>query len=510
VTASRSPVVPVPAAVNPHAPALDDLTRQRTWEELADRCARAARLLRHGLGLAPDDHAAIVMDNRAEFVELVLGAILAGVWITPINRHLGPEEIAYVIRDSGAKALFCDPAHEDLARRSPAPVVLAAGAELDAALAASSAEPMPLDGPAGAPMIYTSGTTGRPKGVKRARPASLGAALDGMGVAGRRLGLDGRGPHLVTGPLYHAAPLLFALYDQRNGAPMVVMPSWDDARVLPLLAEREIRHTHMVPTMFVRLLRLPAAVRERFDPGALRLVLHGAAPIAPDVKRSMIEWWGPVLVEYWGATEGGVCTLVDSADWRAHPGTVGRATPAFEVFAVDAAGARLPAGATGVLYCRHTSGTDVFEYHGAPEKTAACHLAPGVFTTGDVGRVDADGWVYLSDRQANTIISGGVNIYPAEIEQVLQQHPAVADVGVFGIPDDEWGETVKAAVELMDGRRPSPELAADILAFGRQRLAGYKIPRTLDFVDRLPRDPTGKLRIRLLRDPYWRDRGRSI
>ncbi len=508
--AARASIIPATARATPGGLALDDLTRQRTWEDLAERCTRIARLLRDGLGLRPDEHAAVLMGNRVEFVELVLGAILAGVWITPINRHLAPEEIAHVVADSGAKVLFCDPAHDDLARRLPAPSVLAAGSELDAAIATASAEGMPLDGPAGATMIYTSGTTGRPKGVKRSRPASLGDALDAMGASGRRLGLDGSGPHLVTGPLYHAAPLLFALYDQRNGAPIVIMPAWDDAQALRLIEERAIRHTHMVPTMFVRLLRLAAPVREGFDPGALRLVLHGAAPVAPDVKRRLIDWWGPVLVEYWGATEGGVCTLVDSTGWLAHPGTVGRAIPAFEVFAVDAAGARLPAGETGVLYCRHASAADVFEYHGAPDKTAACHLAPGVFTTGDIGRVDAEGYVYLSDRQASTIISGGVNIYPAEIEQVLQQHPAVADVGVFGVPDEEWGEAVKAAIELADGWRPSPQLTAEILAFGRQRLARYKIPGSIDFVDRLPRDPTGKLRIRVLRDPYWKGRDRSI
>jgi long-chain acyl-CoA synthetase len=266
----------------------------------------------------------------------------------------------------------------------------------------------------------------------------------------------------------------------------------------------------MVPTMFVRLLRLPAAVRGRAGLRALRLVLHGAAPIAADVKRRMIDWWGPILVEYWGATEGGVCTLADSAEWLARPGTVGRALPSFDVFAVDAGGAPLPAGETGVLYCRHISSANVFEYHGAPEKTAACHIAPGVFTTGDVGRVDADGYVYLSDRTSNMIISGGVNIYPAEVEAVLQQHPAVADTGVFGVPDEEWGEAVRAAVELVGGWQPSPELAADILDLGRRHLAGYKVPRSIDFVDQLPRDPTGKLRIRMLRDPYWKDRDRKI
>jgi long-chain acyl-CoA synthetase len=359
-------------------------------------------------------------------------------------------------------------------------------------------------------MFYTSGTTGRPKGVKRARVPQLGAALTAMGAAGATLGLDGSGPHLVTGPLYHAAPLLFAMYDQANGASLVIMPRWDDTHALELLADKAIQHTHLVPTMFVRLLRLPEARRQAFDPSRLRLVLHGAAPIAPTVKQRMIDWWGPVLVEYWGATESGVCTLVDSAAWLDHPGTVGRPIPTFEVFAVDDDGGRLPPGAVGALYCRHRHRTDVFEYHRAPQKTAAAYLEPGVFTLGDVGHVDADGYVYLSDRRSNMIVSGGVNIYPAEVEQTLQQHPAVADVAVFGIPDDEWGESVKAAVELMDGVAASTELEADIIAFGRRHLAHYKVPRSIDFEERLPRHPTGKLHVRMLREPYRKERVRQI
>jgi long-chain acyl-CoA synthetase len=498
------------ARTNPNGIALDDLTRQRTWAELADRCTRIAHLLRDVLRLRPNDHAAMLMGNRVEGVELALGAILAGVWFTPINHHLQAAEIAYIIADSGALVLFADAAHETIARQSPAPRIVLAGAELDAALASVSDEPMPLDGPAGATMIYTSGTTGRPKGVKRARPATLGAALSAAAAAGTAIGLDGSGPHLVTGPLYHAASLSLPIYDQLNGAPLIIMPRWDAAQTLALIQERAIRHTHLVPTMCVRLLRLEDEVRHAFDPSSLRLVLHGAAPIAPAVKQRMIEWWGTILVEYWGATEGGVCTLVDAADWLAHPGTVGRAIANFEVFAVDACGRRLPAGEAGVLYCRHRHLTQVFEYHGAPEKTAASYLEPGVFTTGDVGRVDADGYVYLTDRAASLIISGGVNIYPAEIEQVLQQHPAVADACVFGIPDDEWGEAVKAAVELIDGRQPSPGIEADILEFARARLAGYKVPRSIDFERQLPRHPTGKLHTRLLRERYWKGRERNI
>lgn len=498
------------AKTNPQGLALDDLTRQRTWAELADRCARIAHLLRDVLEVRPNEHAAMLMGNRAESVELTLGAILAGVWLTPINHHLQAAEVAYIIEDSGARVLFADAEHEAIARRSAAPRIVLIGAELDAALAAVSDEPLPLSGPAGATMIYTSGTTGRPKGVKRARPATLGAALAAAAAAGRALGLDGSGAHLVTGPLYHAAPLLFAVYDQLNGAPIVIMPRWDAAGMLSLVQERAVRHTHLVPTNFVRLLRVEDDVRRAFDVSSLRLVLHGAAPIAPAVKYRMIEWWGPILVEYWGATEGGFCTLVDSADWLAHPGTVGRATANFEVFAVDAHGRRLRPGEVGMLYSRHKYLDRVFEYHGAAEKTAASHLEPGVFTTGDVGRVDADGYVYLTDRAASVIVSGGVNLYPAEIEQVLQQHPAVADACVFGIPDDEWGESAKAAVELIDERRASPGLAADILEFARARLAGYKVPRSIDFVRQLPRHPTGKLHARLLRDRYWKGRERNI
>ena len=498
------------AAANPNALALDDLTRQCTWAELIDRITRIAHLLRDGFGLRPDDHAASLLGNRVEAIELTLGAILAGIWLTPINHHLQADEITYIVADSGARVLFTDSQHEAVARQSAAPNIVRVGDELDRALAAVSDYPMPLSGPAGATMIYTSGTTGRPKGVKRARAASLGAALSAASAAGMTLGLNGSGPHLITGPAYHAAPLLFAVYDQINGAPIVLMPHWDAAQALRLIEERGIRHTHLVPTMFVRLLRLEEPLRKAFDPSALRLVLHGAAPVAAPVKQAMIEWWGEVLVEYWGATEGGVCTLVSSADWLAHPGTVGRATPNFEVLAVDDAGNRLPPGAVGALYCRHKQLARPFEYHNAAEKTAASYLEPGVFTIGDIGRVDADGYVYLTDRKSNLIISGGVNIYPAEVEHVLQQHPAVADAGVFGIPDDEWGEVVKGAVELIDGLRPSAQLEAEILAFARQHLASYKVPRSLDFEERLPRHPTGKLYIRRLRDRYWQGRERKI
>ncbi len=504
---------------DPSGLALDDLTRKRTWAELADRSARIARLLREDLGLAPGDHAAVLMANRVECVELMLGAIHAGVWLTPINWHLNREEIAYVVADSTARVVFTDAGHEATARACGPEAVLVAGEELDAAIASARDEPMDPEGPAGGPMIYTSGTTGRPKGVRRYRPPTLERALAAQRAGGAAIGLDGAGPHLVTGPGYHAAPLMFAVYDQMNGAPIVIVPSWNDAQALQLLQEREIAHTHLVPTMFVRLLRLPDEARTGFHAPALRLVLHGAAPVSRAVKQRMIDWWGPVLVEYWGATESGVITLASSQEWLEHPETVGRVLPSFEVFAVDDEGRRLPPGATGLLYARHHEIDELFEYHEDPDKTAASKLpgdaAAGAFTIGDIGRVEADGFVYLADRQSHTIISGGVNIYPAEIEHVLQEHPSVADVAVFGVPDDEWGESVKAAVELVAGAAPaSPEqeaaLAAELLAFARERLAGYKVPRSIDFEEALPRHSSGKLYVRTLREKYWAGRERRI
>jgi len=503
------------ASRDPDGLAVDDFTRTRTWSQLLERCIRTARFLRDEQGLSPDDHVAILMENRVEVVELILGGIMAGIWVTPINWHLSEDEIAYVVKDSGAKVIFTDDHYLEIAQsiemESPeSSRIVVAGDELDRLLAATSNEPLDLAGPAGGNMIYTSGTTGRPKGVKRTRQPNLEAAMNFLGEYGVRVGLDGSGPHLITGPMYHAAPLMFAIYDNANGAPLVIMPRWDDEQALELIMEREIAHLHMVPTMFVRLLRLSEQTKAKFSAPKLKLVLHGAAPVSVEVKQEMIAWMGEKLVEYWGATEGGVNTLIDSAQWLAHPGSVGTTLPDFEVFAVDPEGNRLPHGETGDLYCRHKRLDRVFEYHGDPEKTESAYLEKGVFTIGDIGWVEANGHVFLADRKSNMIISGGVNIYPREIEQVLALHPAISDVGVFGIPDDEWGESVKAAVELRKGFVASANLESEILDFARERLARYKVPRTIDFEDTLPRESTGKLYIRRLRDRYWEGRGRRI
>ena len=453
----------------------------------------------------------MIVGNRVEFIELSLGALIAGVWLTPVNWHLTAEEAGYIVDDSESTLVLADPDYEDTARAAAGDrPVLVLGDELDAALDAAGTEDFDRQGLAGGSMLYTSGTTGRPKGVKRATQSTIDRQLSLSRLTGPIIGLDGGGPHLVTGPLYHAAPLGFATIDLLNGGPLVVMPRWDDAQALELIESRRIRNSHLVPTMFVRLLRQPDEVREAFDPSSLATVLHGAAPVSVPVKTRMIDWWGPVLVEYWGASEGGVVTMVGSQDWLAHPGTVGRAVPSYEVFAADPEGRRLAAGHNGTLWCHNQLSDKIFEYHNAPDKTASAFREPGTYTIGDIGRVDEDGWVYLADRAANMIISGGVNIYPAEIEQVLIEHEAVADAAVFGIPDDEWGESVKAAVELIDGFVASPGLEADILTFAREHLAGYKVPRSIDFLDELPRHPTGKLYTRLLRDAYWKDTDRSI
>lgn len=502
------------ARERPNELAIDDGTRTRTFAELVDRIALFAAFLQDEAGFVPGDHLSLLMGNRVEGIELLLGGIFAGQWVTPINWHLAEEEIEYVVQDSGSRLIVTDERYAPMAHRiaaaTPGLRVVEVGAELDGLLAGVDARPIDLDGPAGGNMIYTSGTTGRPKGVKRAAPATVRGALDLHVQMGLNIELDGRGPHLITGPMYHAAPLMFAIYDNANGAPIVIMPKWDEEIALDIIEHREIAHVHFVPTMFVRLLRLSDERRASFRAPSLRKVLHGAAPVSEAVKHRMIEWWGPILLEYWGGTEGGVNTLIDSEDWLAHPGTVGRSLPAFDVFAVNDSGERLPAGEIGDLYCRSSVSDRPFEYHGDPAKTDGAYLEPGVFTIGDVGFVDDEGYVHLADRKSNMIISGGVNIYPVEIEQVIGEHPAVSDVGVFGIPNEEWGESVKAAIELRDGFEASDALASEILAFSRKHLAGYKIPRSIDFEASLPRHPSGKLYIRRIRDRYWAGRDKKI
>jgi long-chain acyl-CoA synthetase len=344
-------------------------------------------------------------------------------------------------------------------------------------------------------MLYPSGTTGRPPGVRR--PADADALVVGL----IPYGYDGtRHTHLCTGPLYHAAPFAFSLtLPLTAGVPLVLMPQWDAEECLRLVDAHDVSHTHMVPTMFHRLLALPDDVRDRYDVSSLRAVIHGAAPCPVKVKREMIDWLGPIIFEYYAATEG-AGTLVDSNTWLEKPGTVGRPATSDHVMIGDDDAEPLPAGEIGLVWLR-TSKASPFEYHADPDKTAGAHRGE-YFTLGDMGYLDEDGFLFLTDRTANLIISGGVNVYPAEVDAVLLEHPAVADAAVIGVPDEEWGETVLAVVELKPECPPTGALAGELIAFCRDRVAHFKCPKEIEFVDELPRQDNGKIYKRRLRDEF--------
>ncbi len=490
-----------------------------SFGELNGRVNQLVRALR-ARGLGAGDAVALVCSNRPEFAETVFAATRSGLRVTPINWHLTGEEIAYIVDDCEAKAfvadaLFAGAAAGAVELAPNATVRLAVGGEIDGfdsydkALAAE--DPADIDDPTpGGTMLYTSGTTGRPKGVHRQR-AAAGAAASGDGgrqqpaapaAPADRFRTDyrpGESVHLATGPLYHAAPLAFSCTGPLNaGVTVVVMEKWDARQTLELIERHRVTHSHMVPTMFHRLLALPDEVQENYDVSSLRHILHAAAPCPVPVKKAMIEWWGPIIHEYYAATEGfGTHVLAD--EWLEHPGTVGKVPQGhIEVRGPD--GEALPRGEIGVLYLRAPE-AGRFEYYKAPEKTSEAYRGD-YFTLGDVGYVDEEGYLFLTDRSADLIISGGVNIYPAEIDAVLLTHPHVADVATVGVPNDEWGEEVKAVVEVKSGVDVSGALAQELIEFCADRLARYKVPRSVDFVDDLPRHDTGKIYRRLVRERY--------
>jgi long-chain acyl-CoA synthetase len=511
------------AARRGDAPALVDDFGSTSWRELDLRVDRLIHALR-GAGLRSGDTIALLSGNRRELYELMAAAAHASWRYVPVNWHWAPEEIAYVLQNSDAVGLLADARFAELAQatcaRADCPPLrvraLVGGAapgflDYEALIAAAPAGPAGDVG-LGGPMVYTSGTTGRPKGVKSSL-FGLGAPAGVMKLAGASvtgaLGLPADGTALVVGPAYHSAQWAFSFLPLLTGQSVVMRHRFDAAETLALIDRHRVTNVHLVPTQFVRLLRLDDATRARFDGGSLAVVWHGAAPCPPEVKRRMIEWWGPKISEYYGSTEGSIVTRIDSASWLARPGSVGRPVESIELRIVREDGALAGPGEEGQIYFKNRLGSD-FEYHKDPEKTKAAHLEPGVFTTGDVGYVDAEGYLFLCDRKIDMIISGGVNIYPAEIEGVLCDHPAVLDAAVFGIPNEEFGEEVKAAVELVPGRAAGPALEQELVAYCRERLAGYKVPRSVDFADALPRHPTGKLYKRLLRDAYWKGTGRRI
>ncbi len=502
--------------------ALVDERGETTWAELDERVNRLVHALR-SVGLQPGDTFSLLAGNRREYFEVYLAAAHAGLLFVPVNWHWVGEEVAYVVENSDSRALVADARFAGVAAEAAAAnpglvarVLIGDGA-LDGftpyeAFVASGSPEEPDDQTVGGPMFYTSGTTGRPKGVRSGyvsvgTPPSL-LQLMSAGFSDM-LGVPPGGVTLLCGPLYHSAQWAFSLFPLVSGSSVVMRHTFQPSEVLELIDRYGVTNVHLVPTQFVRLLKVDEAHREAFDGSTLQVVWHGAAPCPPDVKRRMIEWWGPIITEYYGGTEGAIVSLISAEEWLERPGSVGRPVATMEVLVVDEQGRPVGPGEEGQLYLRSRMGTD-FEYHKDPDKTAAAHLEPGVFTLGDVGFLDADGYLYMSDRRIDMIISGGVNIYPAEIEGVLVTHPAVHDAAVFGVPDEEFGEQVKAAVELVAGVGPSAELEAELIAHCREHLAGYKAPRSVDFEPELPRHPTGKLYKRLLRDPYWEGTGRRI
>jgi long-chain acyl-CoA synthetase len=474
----------------------------RTLAEVDARANQFARAIRAGR-VEPRDGLAVLCGNRPEFVETSATAQRTGLRLTTINWHLTGEEAGYIVDDCEATvfvadARYADAAVDAAARAPRLELKLAVGGDipgfdryedvLDSHDGAVLEDPM-----LGGTMLYTSGTTGRPKGVRRNTEARASAALAAL------TRYDGaRHVHLCTGPLYHAAPLAFSLAaPAAMGVPIVLMDGWDAEETLALIEAHHVTHTHMVPTMFHRLLSLPEDVRDRYDISSLVYVIHGAAPCPVDVKRRLIEWLGPIVNEYYAATEG-AGTSVSSADWLQRPGTVGKVNPPDHVRILDEQGAEVAAGTIGTVYLKAPAASR-FEYYKAPDKTTSAYRGD-YFTLGDVGYVDEDGYLFLTDRSAHLIISGGVNIYPAEVEAVLIGHPAVGDVGVVGVPDDEWGEIVVAAVEPHAGIEPSPELGDEMVEWCRARIAHYKCPRRVEFVEGLPRHDNGKLYKHQLRE----------
>lgn len=500
--------------------------RRRDHAEVAARAARIAGGLHH-LGVKQGDSVCILMRNDIAFIEAAYAAMRLGAYGVPVNWHFKPEEINYILRDSATSVLI---AHTDLLHQlrdaipsdvtvlsvSTPPEILKTYV-IDPALLAKPdfaidfetwlAGQSPYDGPKVPQpqnMIYTSGTTGYPKGVRREAPTlAQNAAGDKMRalIYGLRPGLRA----LLPGPLYHSAPNSFGIRSGRLGGALVIMPRFEPVEFLRLIEEQRIDTIFMVPTMFIRLMRLPAEVRRKYDVSSLRHVIHAAAPCPPDVKRAMIDWWGPVIYEFYGSTESGAVTFANSEDALKKPGTVGKISPGAELRFIGEDGSVLPPGEIGEIYSRIAASSD-FTYHNKPEKRVEIER-DGFVTSGDVGYIDADGYVFLCDRKRDMVISGGVNIYPAEIESVLHAVPGVHDCAVFGIPDAEFGEALIAVVEPQSGVALD---VADIRKRLKASLADYKVPKHIEIAHNLPREDSGKIFKRRLRDPYWEQAGRRI
>jgi long-chain acyl-CoA synthetase len=493
---------------------VDPSGREISYRDLAADADRYGCGLQ-ALGLGHGDVVVAMLPNSIELVALYFAALECGLYIVPINWHLTGAEVAYIVEDSEAKAFI---GHERFAEAATvAAAALPGHARFSVGEIAGFRSLAELEGgdgrpdnrTLGAPMVYTSGTTGKPKGVKR---PLTGQSPDDVPLASSAFfSIFGITPfddhvHICGSPLYHTAVLNFVGISIQLGHTAVLMERFDAEEMLRLIERYRVTHSHMVPTQFTRLLALPEDVRAKYDVSSLRAMIHGAAPCPDEVKRAMLEWWGPVVIEYYAATEGGGASIT-ATEWLEKPGSVGKAWPYSVIKILDDNGEEVATGETGLVYMR--MGQSSFDYHKSEQKTRESRVGD-LFTVGDIGYLDDDGYLFLCDRKSDMIISGGVNIYPAEIEGELVMHPAVADVAVFGVPDEQWGEAIKAVIQPADGVEPSEELTADINAFAAARLAKYKLPKVVEYIDELPRDDNGKLYKRKLRDPSWAGRARAI
>jgi long-chain acyl-CoA synthetase len=481
-----------------------------TYRELDQLSNQGAQLFR-SLGLKAGDHIALLMENRLAFMEICWAAQRSGLYYTAISRYLTKDEIAYIVSDCGAKVVITSPKCAEviagLIGDAPgAPAFFMVDAALpgfrswDQEAARQPTTPI-ADVVAGTDMLYSSGTTGRPKGIKR---ESQNTPIDAPNpflklLCADMCGMTSDSVYLSPAPLYHAAPLRFNMMAITLGGTSVIMESFDAEEFLKLVEKHRITQSQLVPTMFVRMLKLPEEIRLRYDVSSLKGAIHAAAPCPVEVKARMIDWWGPILIEYYAGSEGNGVTVSTSQQWLAHRGTVGRAVVG-KVRVLDDEDRELPAGQIGTVYF---ADAPVFSYHNDPEKTKRAHNDRGWSTLGDVGYLDSEGFLYLTDRKSYMIISGGVNIYPQETEDVLITHPEIADVAVFGVPNEEMGEEVKAVVQPHDMRRVGKDFEAELMLFCRKHLSPIKCPRSIDFEAELPRTPTGKLVKRHLRDRYW-------
>jgi len=480
-----------------------------TYRELEDESNRAANLFR-SLGLKAGDGIALMAENHWRYHQILWAAQRAGLYYTAISSRLTAEELTYIVTDCGAKLSITSRAMADAAaaarRLIPSGVkcymmdgVVDGFVSWEDSVAEHPASPIAGE-TEGAPMLYSSGTTGKPKGVKHPLPGQRFGTPSPVTIV--MAGLYNATPdtiYLSPAPLYHSAPLQFTMAIHRIGGTVVVMEHFDAEQALRLIEKYRVTHTQMVPTMFTRMLKLPPDVRKRYDASSLKVVIHAAAPCPIAVKERMIEWWGPKIYEYYAGTEGNGFVAINSGEWMRHKGSVGKPLIG-TIHILDDDGNELPVGEAGTIYFE---GGAQFEYHNDAAKTAGSRSKQGWSTLGDIGYLEADGFLYLTDRRANMIISGGVNIYPQEAENLLMTHPRVQDVAVFGVPNEDFGEEVKAVVQPVDMKLAGADFAAELIAFCRKHLSAIKCPRTVDFDPELPRHPTGKLYKRLIKDRYW-------